>query len=401
MLWSMVRLALLAIRRNVLRSSLTVLGIVIGVAAVITMTTIGAGATAKVTADIAALGTNLMLVRPGQGQGPGGARSDAPPFKIADAEAVMREVPGIAAVAPTAQKPVQAIAGARNWSTSVTGSTGAFLQVRGWSLVSGRNFTEGEERAGNAVCIVGETVKRELFGGADPVGSRIRLGKLSCLVIGALEAKGESSFGQDQDDFVLVPLRWLQRTLAGNTDVGAIFASAKDGASTSTVTADLTSLFRERRRSATGEDDFTIRDMKELATALTQTTRVMTSLLGAVAAVSLLVGGIGIMNIMLVSVTERTREIGIRLAIGALEREVLTQFLVEAVVLSSVGGVVGIALGLAAAAAGTNAIGAPFVFQPGIVVLAFVFSAAVGVIFGFFPARQAARLDPIEALRHE
>jgi putative ABC transport system permease protein len=401
MLWSMVRLALLAIRRNVLRSSLTVLGIVIGVAAVITMTTIGAGATAKVTADIAALGTNLLLIRPGQGQGPGGARSDAPPFKIADAEAIAREVPGIAAVAPTAQKSAQAIAAARNWSTSITGSTGSFLQVRSWGLASGRSFTESEERAGNAVCMLGETVRRELFAGADPVGTRIRLGKLSCLVIGVLETKGESSFGQDQDDLVLVPLRWLQRTLAGSTDVGAIFASARDGVSTSKVQADLENLLRERRHSATGEDDFSIRDMKEIASALTATTRVMTSLLGAVAAVSLLVGGIGIMNIMLVSVTERTREIGLRLAIGALEREVLTQFLVEAVVLSSVGGIVGIAIGLAAAAAGTRAIGAPFVFQPGIVVLAFVFSAAVGVIFGFFPARQAARLDPIEALRHE
>jgi putative ABC transport system permease protein len=402
MFWSMIRLALVAIRRNVLRSSLTVLGIVIGVAAVITMTTIGAGATAKVTADIAKLGTNLLLVRPGQGYGGGGgARSDAPPFKVADADAIAREVPGIQAVAPTAQKPVQAIAGAKNWSTSVNGSTASFLTVRSWGLASGRGFTDSEERAGNAVCILGETVRRELFASADPVGSRIRLGKLTCLVIGLLEPKGESSFGQDQDDIVLVPLRWMQRTLAGNTDVGAIFASARDGVSTTKVQDEITRLLRERRRSPTGEDDFQIRDMKEIATALTATTRVMTSLLGAVAAVSLLVGGIGIMNIMLVSVTERTREIGIRLAIGALEREVLTQFLVEAVVLSSVGGVVGIVLGLAAAAAGTRAIGAPFVFQPGIVVLAFVFSAAIGVAFGFFPARQAARLDPIEALRHE
>ena len=401
MFWSMIRLALLAIRRNVLRSSLTVLGIVIGVAAVIAMTTIGAGATRKVSDDIAKLGTNLLMVRPGQGYGGGGARADAPPFKISDAEAIQREVAGVEAVAPTAQKPAQAIAAAKNWSTQITGSTTAFLTVRNWGLASGRIFTDGEERAGNAVCVLGQTVRRELFGSADPVGTRIRLGKLTCQVIGVLEAKGESSFGQDQDDVVLVPLRWLQRTLAGNTDVGSIFVSAKNGVSTSKVSDDLTLLFRERRHSPTGEDDFSIRDMKEIATALTATTKVMTSLLGAVAAVSLLVGGIGIMNIMLVSVTERTREIGIRLAIGALEREVLTQFLVEAVVLSSVGGIVGILIGLAAAAAGTHAIGAPFVFKPGIVVLAFVFSAAVGVVFGFFPARQAARLDPIEALRHE
>jgi putative ABC transport system permease protein len=401
MLWSMVRLALLAIRRNVLRSSLTVLGIVIGVAAVITMTTIGAGATAKVTADIASLGTNMLMVRPGQGYGPGGARADAPPFKIEDADAIAREIYGVTAAAPTSQKIMQAISSSKNWSTTVTGGTASFLVVRNWDLAGGRAFTEGEERAGKALCILGETVRRELFGATDPVGQRIRLGKLTCQVIGLLAIKGESSFGQDQDDVVLVPLRWLQRTIAGNTDVGVIFISAREGVSTAKVAADLQRFLHEKRHSPTGEDDFQIRDMKEIASALTSTTKVMTSLLGAVAAVSMLVGGIGIMNIMLVSVTERTREIGIRLAIGALEREVLTQFLVEAVVLASVGGIVGIVIGLLAALAGTHAIGAPFVFQPGVVALAFAFSAAVGVVFGFFPARQAARLDPIEALRHE
>ena len=402
MLWSMIRLALVAIRRNVLRSSLTVLGIVIGVAAVITMTTIGAGATAKVTADIASLGTNLLMLRPGQGQGGGGgARSDSAPLKVADAEAIEAEIRGVAAVAPTANSAAQAIAASHNWATTVTGSTNQFLVVRNWPLAEGRSFTDGEERAGKGVCILGDTVRREVYGGSDPVGSRMRLGHLTCLVIGMLSAKGESSFGTDQDDVVLVPLRWLQRTLTGNLDVSSIFISAEDGVSTAKVQSDLERLFRERRHSPSGEEDFTIRDMKEIASALTSTTRVLTALLGAVAAVSLLVGGIGIMNIMLVSVTERTREIGIRLAIGALEREVLTQFLVEAVVLASVGGIVGIVLGLVAAAIGTHAIGAPFVFQPGIVVLAFFFSAAVGVVFGFFPARQAARLDPIEALRHE
>ncbi|HTO70175.1 MAG TPA: ABC transporter permease [Myxococcota bacterium] len=401
MLWSMIRLALVAIRRNVLRSSLTVLGIVIGVAAVITMTTIGAGATAKVTADIASLGTNLLMVRPGQGQGPGGARAESAPLKVADAEAIEAEIGGVAAVAPTAQTSTQAIAANHNWSTSVTGTTNQYFAVRNWPLDSGRGFTEGEERSGRAVCLLGDTVRRELYGGSDPLGTRMRLGQLTCLVIGTLTAKGESSFGTDQDDVVLVPLRWLQRTLAGNNDVGSIFVSAEDGVSTAKVQTDLERLFRERRHTPTGEDDFSVRDMKEIATALTSTTKVMTALLGAVAAVSLLVGGIGIMNIMLVSVTERTREIGIRLAIGALEREVLTQFLVEAVVLASVGGIVGIVIGLVAAAIGVRAIGAPFVFQPGIVVLAFFFSAAVGIVFGFFPARQAARLDPIEALRHE
>jgi putative ABC transport system permease protein len=244
-------------------------------------------------------------------------------------------------------------------------------------------------------------VRRELFGAQSALGQRIRLGQLSCAVIGVLEAKGESAFGSDQDDFVLVPLRWYHRRVAGNSDVGSIYLAALPGVSTSTVQRDIERLMRERRRTGNSEDDFSVRDMKEIVSAFTTTTRVLTGLLGAVAAVSLIVGGIGIMNIMLVSVTERTREIGIRLAIGALEREVLTQFLVEAVVLSSLGGAVGIALGLASAAGGAGALGVPFVPEASVVLLAFAFSAAIGVAFGYWPARQAARLDPIEALRHE
>ncbi len=402
MLWSMLRLALQAIRRNVLRSSLTVLGIVIGVAAVITMVTIGAGATAKVTSDLAQLGTNILMVRPGQRfHGPGGARDEATPFAIADAQAIAREIAGVAAVAPTASRPAQAIAGSRNRATSVTGSTADFLLARNWRVTGGRAFSDAEERAGKAVCLIGATVREELFGAQSALGQRLRLAQLSCTVIGLLEAKGESAFGSDQDDFVLVPLRWFQRRLAGNTDVGAIFVAAGAGVSTAKLKGDVEALLRERRRSADGEDDFQVRDMKEIVVAVTSTTRVMTGLLAAVAAVSLVVGGIGIMNIMLVSVTERTREIGIRLAVGALEREVMTQFLVEAVVLASLGGVLGIAVGLAAAAAGVGALGVPFVLQPSVVLLAFTFSAAVGVVFGFLPARQAAQLDPIEALRHE
>jgi putative ABC transport system permease protein len=402
MIRSVLLLALRAIRRNVLRSSLTVLGIVIGVAAVIAMVTIGGGATAKVTADVASLGSNLIEVRPGQGPRPGGASESAAMFKMEDAEAIAREISGLAAVAPAATQTVQAIAGSVNWATTVTGSTNDYLQVRNWQLASGRPFSEGELRGGGAQCIVGATVRTQLFGSQDPLGATIRLQKLSCQVIGVLAKKGQTSFGMDQDDVVLVPLRMLQRRVAGNVDVSMISVSARDGVSTEKVQRDVEQLLRERRRIGPGkDDDFHVRNMQQLISTLAGTTQVLTALLGAVGAVSLLVGGIGIMNIMLVSVTERTREIGIRLAIGALEREVLLQFLVEAVVLSSFGGLVGILLGLTAAAAGAAVLEVPFVLNLRIVAVAFMFSAAVGVVFGFFPARQAARLDPIEALRHE
>jgi putative ABC transport system permease protein len=403
MLWNSVLLALREIKRNVMRSSLTILGIVIGVAAVITMVTLGQGATAKVTSDITKLGSNMLHVNPGQGfRGPGGARTSAAPFKAADVTALEREISGLRAVAPASSSAAQAIYSNQNWSTVVIGSTNDFLQVRDWPLDTGRPFTDGEVNAGKMVCILGDTVRSKLFGGQDPLGSMIRLGKISFKVIGVLASKGQSSFGTDQDDLVLIPLRALQRRIAGNTDVPTIYVSVQDGVSTEKAKADIERLMRERRHIAVGkEDDFHVMDMKEIVSTLTGTTRVLTALLGAVAAVSLLVGGIGIMNIMLVSVTERTREIGTRLAIGAMEREVLTQFLVEAVVLSSFGGLCGIILGLLAATLGAHALSVPFVFKPSIVVIAFVFSAAVGVAFGYFPARKAAQLDPIEALRYE
>jgi putative ABC transport system permease protein len=403
MLWNALLLALQEIRRNAMRSFLTILGIVIGVAAVITMVTLGGGATAQVTTEISSLGTNLLQVRPGQGpRGPGGTRSTADMFEVDDAEVIARDISGLAAVAPTASQATQTIYGNGNWSTTVTGSTNTYLQVRDWPLETGRRFTDGELRAGKAVCILGATVREELFGSQDPLGATIRLEKLSCVVIGVLESKGQSGFGPDQDDFVLIPLRTLQRRIVGNTDVSAIFVSAGDGVSTEKVKQDIQRLMRQRRHiSANEDDDFHVMDMKEIVSALTGTTRVLTALLGAVAAVSLLVGGIGIMNIMLVSVTERTREIGVRLAIGALERDVLMQFLVEAVVLSSFGGLLGVVLSLAASIGLAGILHVPFIFNPGIVVVAFLFSTAVGVIFGFFPAQKAARLDPIDALRYE
>jgi putative ABC transport system permease protein len=403
MVFNAFMLALREIRRNVLRSSLTILGIVIGVGSVITMVTLGSGATVQVATEVSSLGSNMLQVRPGQRfHGPGGRRAPARMFEVDDAEAILRDVSGLAAVAPTASQSMQAIYGNENWSTTVMGTTNAYLEVKDWALQSGRRFTEGEMRGGKAVCILGSTVRQELFGGQDPAGSSIRLKKLSCQVIGVLQSKGQTSFGRDQDDLVLIPLRAFQRRVAGNTDVSNILVSARDGVSTDKVKRDIEQLMRERRKISAGkDDDFYVRDMKEIVAALTGTTRVLTALLGAVAAVSLLVGGIGIMNIMLVSVTERTREIGIRLAVGAMERDVLTQFLVEAVALSSFGGLIGIVLGLTAAYAGTQVLGVPLVLNAGIVVVAFVFSGAVGVLFGYFPAQKAARLNPIDALRHE
>lgn len=401
MLWNALLLAMREIRRNVMRSFLTILGIVIGVAAVIIMVTIGGGATVQVTEQIASLGSNLLMVTPGQRMGMG-QRTAAPAFRLDDAEAIAREISNINSVAPSASQTATAVFGNENWSTTISGTTNQFFEAGNWSFASGRAFLENEQRAGKAVCIIGETVRSKLFGEQDPLGQKLRLEKLSCEVIGQLESKGQSTMGKDQDDLVVIPLRTFQRRLAGNQDVGLIQISVEDGASTQRVEQAVIELLRERRHiSANEEDDFSVMDMKEIANMLSGTTRVLTMLLGAVAAVSLLVGGIGIMNIMLVSVTERTREIGIRLAIGAMEREVLLQFLVEAVVLSSLGGAIGIILALSGSVVLADLMKVPFVLNLGIVLLSFLFSAAVGVIFGYFPARKAAQLDPIEALRHE
>jgi putative ABC transport system permease protein len=401
MLGNALLLALREIRRNLMRSALTMLGIVIGVTSVIVMVNLGSGATAQVARQIASLGSNLLMVRTGQRLG-FGQRSEAEPFDIDDAEAIDDEVSGIAAVAPGASQAMTVIYSNRNWSTTVTGTDNHYFRVGNWSLARGREFSTSELRAGAAVCILGEAVRRELFGSQDALGEKIRLNRFVCQVIGLLVTKGQSAGGRDQDDLVVIPLRTFWRRVAGNQDVQMIYVSAREGASTSKVQRDIELLMRERRRiGANEDDDFNVRDMKEISEALTGTTRVLTTLLGAVAAVSLLVGGIGIMNIMLVSVTERTREIGIRLAIGALEREVLLQFLVEAVVLSSLGGLIGILLAVSATYGLASILNMPPMLEPGIMLLAFLFSAAVGVIFGFFPARKAARQDPIEALRYE
>lgn len=402
MLINALKLALQQIRRNVMRSFLTTLGIIIGVAAVITMVALGNGATAQVTAQVASLGSNLMMVNRGQGFGPGRDRVSAPAFELDDVTAITGEVAGIKAIAPVASSSVTLVHGNTSWSSNVRGTTNDYLTAANWTLDDGRVFTDTELSSGSAVCIVGQTVVKELFAGASPLQQKMRLGRNNCVVVGVLKGKGQTSFGQDQDDIVIVPLLNFQRRIAGSRDVSQIYISLEDGVDSAHVEKRLTSLLRLRRNIAANEsDNFNIFNTTELAETLTSTTQTMTGLLGAVAGVSLLVGGIGIMNIMLVSVTERTREIGIRLAIGALEHEVLLQFLVEAVVLSSLGGLIGILLALLLSWGLSVIMAMPFIFDLTISIAAFAFSAAVGVVFGYVPARRAARLNPIEALRHE
>ncbi len=401
MIVSALMLALREMRRNLMRSFLTILGIMIGVGAVITMVTLGNGATQMVSDQISSLGSNLLMLRPGQRMGPG-ASAGAQNFSKAEAEAIRVQVANAKEVAPVVGMPVTLVAGNNNWSTSVTGTTNGYLIAGNWRLAAGRDFLDDEERSGKAVCIIGATVRKELFGGGNPLGDSIRVKTFACQVIGVLASKGQGAMGMDQDDTVLMPIATVQRRLTGNQDVRSVMVALRDGADTEAAMAQIRSLLRERRKVAENEaDDFNIMDTRQIAETLTGTVRTMTALLGAVAAVSLLVGGIGIMNIMLVSVTERTREIGIRLAIGALENEVLLQFLIEAVVLSAFGGLFGIGLALFACIGLSSMMQMPFLFDPGINLLAFLFSAAIGVVFGYMPARRAALLDPIEALRHE
>jgi putative ABC transport system permease protein len=399
---STLLLSLRSIRRNLLRSFLTMLGIVIGVSAVITMVTVGNGATVAIQNQIAGLGTNLLQVRPGQRMMGGGGGPSVPPFKESDAQALANQVNSLLAVAPEARTGASIVLDGRNWTSSVIGSTSDWLITGNWTVTDGREFNTEEQVAGAGVCLIGETVRRELFGNRAVVGTNIRVKQIACQVIGVLGSKGQGAFGNDQDDVVFMPLHTLQRRITGNTRVNTLLVSMQNGANPERVKADITELLRERRKLAEGEEDnFNVLDTKQLGEAFSGTTRVMTTLLGAVAAVSLLVGGIGIMNIMLVSVTERTREIGLRLAIGAMEHEVLLQFLIEAVVLAALGGLIGIVLATGASIGLAKFMDVPFVFNIGINLLAFVFSAGIGVMFGYFPARRAARLDPIEALRHE
>ncbi|UZK69144.1 ABC transporter permease [Sphingomonas sp. S1-29] len=402
MLSTTFTLAVRSIRRHLLRSFLTILGIVIGVAAVVTMVTLGQATTAAVQQSIASLGTNILQVRPGQGFGRGGGGPRPPDFEEQDVEAVKGQVAGVKAVAPQAQATATAIYNGANWSTTINGTTNAFFEVQPWNLTGGRTFLPAEEAAGRAVCIIGNTVRQNLFRETDAIGERIRLNDVSCDVIGTLETRGQAGFGGDQDDVVIMPIKTVQRRFTGNRDIRLMLVgvdAAYDGAQ---VQESLSTLLRERRGIETGaEDDFNIFDTAQISATLTGTTTLLTSIVTAVAGISLVVGGIGIMNIMLVSVTERTREIGIRLAIGAVAREVLLQFLVEAIVLSMLGGLIGLILAQIVIAVLVPIMQVPFIFDLQINIVAFAISALIGVVFGFFPARRAAALNPIDALRHE
>jgi putative ABC transport system permease protein len=395
-------LAIRSIRRHLLRSFLTVLGIVIGVAAVVAMVTLGKATTLQVQKSIASLGTNVLQIRPGQGFGRGGGGPRPPDFDPQDVEAIAKQITGVTAVAPQAQSTGTAIYEGANWSTTINGTTNGYFQVQPWTLTSGRYFTPVEEESGKAVCIIGSTVYTNLYKTAPALGTRMRISGISCDVIGILTTKGQSGFGGDQDDVVIMPIKAVQRRMTGNTDVRLILVGVDEAYSTAQVQASITDLLRERRHITGGkDDDFNIFDTKQISDTLSSTTTLLTNIVTAVAGISLIVGGIGIMNIMLVSVTERTREIGIRLAIGAVANEVLLQFLVEAVVLSCLGGLIGLVLGQIAVILLSLLGQLPFIFDVQINVIAFLISGAIGVVFGFFPARRAASLNPIDALRHE
>jgi len=403
MFFETVKLSIRTIARNALRSFLTVLGVVIGVGAVVVMVTLGEGTTTAVTTEVAKLGTNILIVSPGQA-GPGIQIFTAATaqFTADDVEAIENQVQGVAVAAPTSGRGLTAIYGNLNHAMQVTGTDNRYLAARGWSVANGREFNDADIAGGGPVCLLGETVRQALFQDTDPVGETVRLRDVPCKIIGVLAKKGAAAFGQDPDDVILVPLKMLQRRITGSPNISTVFVAVADGYSTSEVQASVQNLLRERRGIGIGErDNFSVTDMAAVTSTLTTVIGALTGLLSAIAAISLLVGGIGIMNIMLVSVTERTREIGIRLAIGADARQVLMQFLVEAGVLSLFGGVLGVGLGLSLAALAAHFLNVPFVVNPVMVVVAFAFSALIGVTFGYFPARRAARLDPIEALRHE
>ncbi|MFY9106311.1 ABC transporter permease [Aliarcobacter cryaerophilus] len=403
MLLNALLIAIKEIRRNILRSILTILGIVIGVASVIAMVMIGDGTTANVTANIEKLGSNMLNVRVGQ-EKRGAPRDDnsAKPFKIEDITAIKNEVANLKGVTAENSSMANVVFGNKSNSSLIVGTTNDYFIIKDWEVEQGRIFEEGELSSGKSVCILGTTVVKNLFGDENPIGATIRIKNFPCSVIGVLASKGASSFGRDQDEVVITPLKMYQRKIQGNLDVSTIIVSVMEEKYIEDAKAQIISLMQDRRAVKVGEaDNFHIRDMKDILNTMTSTTKMLTYLLGSIAAISLLVGGIGIMNIMLVSVTERTREIGIRLAIGAMQSEVLLQFLIEAIVLSTWGGIIGILLGLGVGYGVVQIFELPYIINTQIILISFIFSTLIGVVFGYFPARKAARLNPIDALRYE
>jgi len=400
---STVTVSLRALRRNAMRSILTALGIIIGVGAVIAMVSIGNGAKSQVEAQIASLGQNVLLIFSGSFN-QGGARSGAfgaGTLTVDDALAIGREIPNIAGVSPEVRTGAQVLANGLNWSTTVFGESADYLNIRQWPLSAGAMFTEQDERSVGKVAIIGETIVKQLYPDDDPIGQTLRIRNQPFRVVGVLIPKGLSVQGSDQDDVVIIPYTSAMKRVAKQTMLRSINVQAMSSDSIDKAQADITALLRQRHRTTEQTDDFTVRNQAEIAAAATATSQTLTLLLAAIAGVSLVVGGIGIMNIMLVSVTERTREIGIRMAVGAHGSDVLLQFLIEAVILSSMGGIIGILLGIGSSQLISKFNGWPVLVSTSSVVVAFLFSAAVGVFFGFYPARKAAQLDPIDALRYE
>ncbi|MCX6948460.1 MAG: ABC transporter permease, partial [Opitutae bacterium] len=393
--------ALRALRRSAMRSILTALGIIIGVAAVIAMVSIGNGAKSQVEASIASLGQNIISVFPGSATTGGmhGGWGSASSLTVDEALTIRREISGIVAVSPEMRDRQQVLANGLNWNSSVNGEDVTYLDIRLWSIAEGEMFTEGDVNSAAKVCVIGQTVVAKLFPDGNPVGRSLRIRNLPFKIVGVLKAKGFNYFGSDQDDVVIIPYTSHIKRIARRPNLNSIIIQAESPDQMTRIQQDVTDLLQQRRN---GRDpDFTVRNQQELAEAATATTKTMTVLLGAIAGVSLIVGGIGIMNIMLVSVTERTREIGIRLAVGAHGRDVLTQFLVEAIILSVMGGTLGILLGVGSSQLISRLNGWPVLVSTSAIVGAVAFSAAIGVFFGFYPARKAAQLDPIEALRYE
>ena len=398
------RIALRALARNKLRSFLTMLGIIIGVGAVIAMVAIGEGAKQRVQDQIASLGTNVLVVLPGT-LTLGGARTGSGGVQTlvdSDAKAIMREIPIVSAASPVLRSGQQVIAGDQNWSTSIQGVAPEFQQIRNWTVSEGRFISEADVESTAKVALIGKTVAQNLFGEESPMDAIIRIKKIPFRIIGVLGAKGQTGFGTDQDDTIMIPYTTMQKRILGITYVQQIVVSAASAEQTQQVQEQIAMLLRQRHRVQPGrDDDFSIRNLSDITEAASNSATVMAVLLGSIASVSLLVGGIGIMNIMLVSVTERTREIGIRMAVGARSRDIMLQFIVEAVVMAASGGLIGILVGMGSSILLKSLVQLPALIRPDIIAIAFFVSGTVGVFFGFYPARKAAHLDPIEALRYE